>query len=119
MRRAAIVCVLLMLAPISVRGEEAPGAADPVVAELAKLNGTLREIAALLRKQGEAQDLDLLMKRLQLAETRLADSEKALKSAESERRSLEEERSQLAIAIETSGITARGAPSDLGEGSLR
>jgi hypothetical protein len=66
-----------------------------VAAELAKLNLTLKEIETLLRRQGESDELGLLIKRVELAGARLDDRERALKTAESERRSLDRRKGQL------------------------
>jgi chromosome segregation ATPase len=81
----------------------------PIARELATLNTTLKEIAQLLRQQVEVQDLDLLMKRLQLSEGQISDTEKRLSSARGELRSVEaeigdlERRRQLPEELEQAG----------------
>ena len=102
MRHGVAWLALAMLSTFPLPAQEAP-AGEPAVrdtpGELAKLNDTLREIAQLLRQQAETTELDLFLKRVQLADARLRDSERALTAVQSEQRSLEGERSQLELRL--------------------
>jgi chromosome segregation ATPase len=106
MRHAAIMAIMGIMAALltwtgaPLQAQPAAGGGDPVAVELAKLNATLKDIALLLRQQGESGELELLIKRVELAETRLAERERALAAAEAEQRSLDGERSQLELSLE-------------------
>ena len=101
MRRTAILVGLgfvLLTSPLLAQ-PSASGTPDPVAAELARLNATLKEIVTLLRQQRESDELGLVIKRLELAEGRLAEDERRLAAAEGNRRSLESERTQLEMRL--------------------
>src|SRR5688500_12523137 len=110
MRRIVLVA-LVLLAPWPLAAQAPPAAtADPVAAELARLNATLKEIVTLLRKQGDNDELELVIKRVELAEARLAEAERRLAGAEADRRSLETERAQIELRLKmmASEIEQRG-----------
>jgi chromosome segregation ATPase len=94
MRKAAAVAAVLVIAGHSVLAQVAkPG--DASAQELAKLNAIMREVADLLTKQVANGQLDLLMKRTQMALGQVERSETLLRQAQDERASMEEERSRL------------------------
>ena len=76
---------------------EAPGAkASPDLStELVKLNKAVREIADLLAKQAEGQKLDLLMKRIEMTSSKVAQLEQRVRGIHAERDGAEEEARQL------------------------
>jgi hypothetical protein len=67
--RAIVVSLLVLAAAIPARAQEpAAGRSDTaVVQELAQIRAALKEIAATLARQAEHSQIDLLMKRAQLA----------------------------------------------------
>jgi chromosome segregation ATPase len=110
MRRIVLVA-LVLLAPWPLAAQAPPAApADPVAAELARLNATLEEIVTLLRRQGDNDELALVIKRVELAEARLAEAERRLAAAEGNRRSLETEGTQIELRLKmmASEIEQRG-----------
>ena len=83
MRRTwMMLCLLLM--PVIAAGQ---AATDPVAVQLEQLNATLKQLVALLNRQSDLQDLDLLMRRVQLGDSRVAELERRLRAAEGELRS--------------------------------
>ena len=98
MRRTLMALVLALL-PVAAAAQAAPAATDPVAAELARVNATLKEITALLKGQSDIQDLDLLMKRVQLGESQVAELDRQLRSDESELRGLETQRSNSELRM--------------------
>ncbi len=90
---------LLALSPIAVAAQDAPTPAGGVAAELAKVNATLKEIAALLGRQSDMQGVDLLMKRVQLSDGQVAELERRLRSHQDERRQLESERTNTELQL--------------------
>ncbi len=93
-RLAAVLTLVFSLAAGQAVAQPNPEAGS-TPAELAKLNGTLREIADLLARQVEQTGLDLLMKRTQLAQTQVERAEAELRAVEAEKASAEEQKSQL------------------------
>ena len=111
MRYAALVTLLLVLVPGAVSGQTAAPPADPIATALANLDLTLKEIARLLSQQSEGHNLDLLMKRVQLAAGQVAETEKRLASAEAARRSVEQERdhTEARLRMIEDGVQADGS----------
>ncbi len=107
----ALSLALLALLPVAAAAQDPPPPADPVAAELARVNATLKEIAALLNRQSDLQSVDLLMKRVQLSQSQVADIERRLRSSEGELRSLETERTNLEMRLKmfTTQIERGGA----------
>jgi hypothetical protein len=85
---AAAVAVL-MIAGHNVLAQEVKPE-DASARELAKLNATMREVADLLGKQVAHGQLDLLMKRTQMALDQVERAETLLRQAQDERASVEE-----------------------------
>jgi chromosome segregation ATPase len=90
---AAAVAVL-MIAGHNVLAQEVKPE-DASARELAKLNATMREVADLLGKQVAHGQLDLLMKRTQMALDQVERAETLLRQAQDERASVEGERARL------------------------
>ena len=112
MRRLLAVLALAFW-PIAVFAQ--PASPPPVATEtvgLARVNASLREILSLLRKQSEVQATELLMKRVQLAEARLADSNNRLRAVTAERRSLEATKTSLEGRIELLAARMAQAPTE-------
>jgi hypothetical protein len=108
--RRLLAVVALAVAPVAALAQPSsppPPAAE--AAELARINASLREVLSLLRQQSEVQSTELLMKRVQLAESRLAESNNRLRAATAERRALETAKASLEGRIEL--IAARMAQS--------
>ncbi len=113
MRNLAVATTFLLLTAAPALAQ-APVATDgAVAAELAKLNLTLKEIETLLRRQGESDELGLLIQRVELAGARLAEQERALETAESERRSLDRRKGQLELRLTLMAAELERAESDL------
>lgn len=94
MRTVAVAVAVLMIAGHNVVAQVAKPE-DASARELAKLNATMREVADLLTKQVAQGQLDLLMKRAQMALDQVERAETLLRQAQDERASVEEERSRL------------------------
>jgi chromosome segregation ATPase len=105
--RAIVVSLLVLAAATPARAQEpTTGRSEAaVVQELAQINAALREIAATLARQAEQSQLDLLMKRTQMALGEVERGEAQLQAFESERTTLEDQRARLAEQAET--IAAR------------
>jgi chromosome segregation ATPase len=81
-----------------------PGRTGPpadVATELARVNATLKEIAALLNRQSDMQSIDLLMKRVQLAQSQVTELEGRIRTDESELRGLENQSNSLEMRLKT------------------
>jgi chromosome segregation ATPase len=63
--------------------------------EIAKLNKAVREIADLLAKQTEGQKVELLMKRVELASSKLSQLEQRESSLQSEKMNIEDQAYRL------------------------
>ena len=111
MRRTWIALWLALL-PAAAAAQGASAPADAVAAELARVNATLKEIAALLNRQLDGQSLDLLMKRAQLSESQVTELERRLQSAQGELRSLESERSTLELRLKEASAQLEQARPD-------
>jgi chromosome segregation ATPase len=79
----------------------APAPPADVATELARVNATLKEIAALLNRQSDLQGVDLLMKRVQLSQSQVTELQRQIRTAESELRSLERERDNVETRLKT------------------
>ena len=110
MRRTFLALPLVLL-PLNAAAQAPPVPADPGM-ELARINATLKEIAALLKGQSDLQGLDLLMKRVQLSESQLAEHERRLRGSESELRSLESERGNLEMRLKMFTSQVERAPKE-------
>jgi len=109
MRPRTIVPALLLsivLAPAVSGARPAYGqAADPAapgdrIPETPSVSRSLAEISATLKQLLDRQDLDLLVKRIDLKSRRIASLEGQLRGARDERDSLEEARSQIRLHLE-------------------
>lgn len=107
--RAIVVSLLVLAAAIPARAQEpAAGRSDTaVVQELAQIRAALKEIAATLARQAEHSQIDLLMKRAQLAAGEVERGELQLRTFENERGALEDQR--LRLAQEAEAVEARMA----------
>jgi chromosome segregation ATPase len=94
MRGAAAIVAVLMVAGNNMVAQVVKPE-DASARELAKLNAIMREVADLLTKQVANGQLDLLMKRTQMALDQVERTETLLRQAQEERASVEEERSRL------------------------
>lgn len=92
----ALAALLASSIPLYAQTTDAPD----VAAQLVEINGTLRELRDLLARQLEAQSLDLMLKRAELASTEVAQLESRLRSAEATQASLEDERRRLTSRME-------------------
>lgn len=90
-----LVSVLLGGAPLAAQTDS-----PAVVEELARLNATLGELRDLLARQLEAQSLDLMLKRTELASQEASQLEARLRSAEARARSLEDEKASMETRLE-------------------
>jgi len=113
--------VLLALAiPVAIQAQEAQEAqGGDVAVELARINANLEKIASLLSRMDEAEGLDLLMKRVQLASARIGEDERRLRSVESELRSLESEKEALVFQHEIAETRAVDDPGSEAEATVR
>jgi predicted nucleic acid-binding Zn-ribbon protein len=110
MRRTFLALPLALL-PLAAAAQAPPVPADPGT-ELARINATLKEIVTLLKGQADLQGLDLLMKRVQLSESQLAEHERRLRGSESELRSLESERGNLEMRLKMFTSQVEKAPKE-------
>jgi len=75
--------------------QSVPASADPVAGQLEQLNGTLKQLVVLLNRQTDLQDLDLLMKRVQLGDGRVAELERRLRMEQADLQAAEKEQAAL------------------------
>jgi chromosome segregation ATPase len=94
MRLVAVTVAVLMIMGNNMLAQEAK-VEDASARELAKLNATMREVADLLTKQVAQGQLDLLMKRTQMATDQAERVDAQLRQAQDERASVEAQRSRL------------------------
>lgn len=96
--RIAVLAALLAV-PLSAAPPSAP-TAGTIPDELSRLNHTLEHIATLLERQVDGQNLDLLLRRVEIGSRRVTSLEQQLEKAESDKRNLEDQsyrlRSQVA-----------------------
>jgi chromosome segregation ATPase len=85
----------LILITVAAAAQSVPAPADPVAVQLEQLNGTLKQLVILLNRQTDLQDLDLLMKRVQLGDGRVAELERRLRMEQDDRQALEKEQATL------------------------
>ncbi len=106
----AVLCGVLALvaaaqsAPppgVNVAGAGEAGALPASIGqEVARLNGTLKELVALMRRQLDGQRVELLMRQVELKRSKLAPVEAELRSARSEKEGAEGELRQLQMGQE-------------------
>ncbi len=97
---AAGVLLTLLLVPVAASQEESPAADETSLgSELKSLNETMRQIADLLRRHLETNEVDVYLKRLELGRQKLAPTESELRSAKSRREGVEDERKSLAAML--------------------
>ena len=104
MRLVAVTVAVLMITGNNMLAQDAK-VEDASARELAKLNATMREVADLLTKQVAQGQLDLLMKRTQMATDQVERAEAQLRQAQDERVLVEAQRSRLQSQRE---MTAQG-----------
>ena len=115
MRRTSMTLGLLLLPAIAA----AQSASDPVTAQLDRINATLKQIVELLNHQSDAQDLDLLMKRVQLGQSAspragaLADEPLRPDELEREPRVRHEPALEPSRRADEQNLRARSPPADL------
>jgi predicted nucleic acid-binding Zn-ribbon protein len=102
MRRTWMALFLVLLAA-GAAAQGGPAVPNPVAAELARVNATLKEMTALLNRQSDLQSLDLLMKRVQLSESQVAELERQIRTDQSELRGLETERANDELRLSAIG----------------
>lgn len=103
-------------ASIGVAQDSAPSVQE----ELVKIHAALEKIAALLARQSDATDLDLLMKRVQLGQSQAFEIERQISAAEAHRQKLLDEKLELEVRIEVNEKTQqlaseRGLTADMVE----
>jgi len=116
-----VICSLLCLAAPA--AEPAPGEPDPVARELAGIRSSLDRLTAALEEVRVSRRADLLLRRIERREVRLATLEARLRSA---RGSLDGEQEQLAqieiyrhqVESEIREARERGEPDPRGEADL-
>jgi chromosome segregation ATPase len=94
MRVVEVAVAVLMIAGSNVLAQVGK-VEDATARELVKLNATVREVADLLTKQLAQGQLDLLMKRTQMALDQLERAEAQLRQTQDTRASVEAERTRL------------------------
>jgi len=108
--RSICMAVSLALLPAVAAAQQTPS--DPVAAQLAQVNATLKQIVALLDRQSDVQDLDLLMKRVQLSDSQVAELERRLRSAQGELRNAEEVQANVEQRAKAVTTAAEIPPND-------
>ena len=90
------VSVTFLVLSMFLAGSSAAAAEDRAAHDdLAEMNATLKEIARTLRQQAETQKADLLLKRVMLATTQLANAQDRLNRIDRELSALDAERLEL------------------------
>ncbi len=116
MRRSLLWTLLsLTLLPLAAPGAAQDPPAPPQAAQaaqLAKIQVTLEKIAATLARQSEGQDLDLLMKRVQLGVSQISEVERRLKDAETRREQIQDRKVQHEMQIRMFEARSERAESD-------
>lgn len=92
---ATLVCALAL--PLRSLAEE-PG--PSVAGELVKIHAVLEKISNLLAHQTDSADLDLLMKRVQLAQSQATDLERQVRGAGMRLQGLQDEKRSIELQIE-------------------
>jgi len=109
--RRLLAVVGLALWPLAAFAQPpSPQPVAPEAAELARINTSLREILALLRKHSDVEDTDLLLKRVELAEARLDQANNRLRAITTERGGLESAKLSLESRIELVAARLAQAP---------
>lgn len=95
MRRIWMAFFLFLLIAVAAAAQSVPASADPIAVQLEQLNGTLKQLVVLLNRQTDLQDLDLLMKRVQLGDGRVAELERRLRMEQADLQAAEKEQATL------------------------
>jgi chromosome segregation ATPase len=109
MKTLMLSAVLVLLLSPMVAAQSAK-ADEPLRAELASIDASLKEIARALKQQAETQQADLLLKRVTLSLTQLAGGEERLKKIEQEIGMLREQETELQTSLKVA--QARAAAPD-------
>jgi chromosome segregation ATPase len=102
-KRGLVPAILLVAAAVGGAGAGTGAAEEPatgVGAELVKINATLEKIVTLLARQTDNADVELLMKRVQLAQGLATEIERQLKDTEKELERLKERKRQVEMQLE-------------------
>ena len=102
--RRTWMTLCLSLIPLAAAAQVASAPSDPIAAQLEQLNTTLKQLVVLLNKQSDLQDLDLLMKRVQLVDSRIGELERRLRTAEADLRN--EQTKQATLEQQLKGVNA-------------
>lgn len=97
LRRLRSALAILVWASGAAAQASAPGVT--LAEEMAKARVALENIVTVLEQRAGAQDLDVLMKRVQIAATRLTSVESALRAAQADWNALETERSGVELRL--------------------
>lgn len=99
MRKLTLSAILVCTLAVPLRGlAEEP---EPSVAgELVKIHAVLEKISTLLAHQSESAELDLLMKRVQLAQSQATDLERQVRGAGMRLQGLQDEKRSIELQIE-------------------
>ncbi len=79
---------------------------QPTHNDLVEMNATLKEIARSLKQQADTQKADLLLKRVTLATTQLANAQERLNRIDLDIRALENERGEFETLLAAKSATA-------------
>ena len=90
----------LSLSTPSVQAQEPASEPPGLQQEVARLNGTMKEIVRLLEKQIEGQETDLLIRRSQLSNRSLGPAKERLRQARVDLTRLDDEETSYAQAME-------------------
>jgi chromosome segregation ATPase len=106
--------ILALLVGVTAASGQSPEAkvSPDVSTELAKLNKAVREIADLLAKQTKGQKVDLLMKRLELASSKIGQLEQRERSLQSEKTNAEDETNRIETELKLIQTQADTAASE-------
>jgi predicted nucleic acid-binding Zn-ribbon protein len=97
-RKLSLLAILVCALAIPLRGlAEEPG--PSVAGELVKIHAVLEKISNLLAQQTDSADLDLLMKRVQLAQSQATDLERQVRGAGMRLQGLQDEKRSIELQI--------------------
>lgn len=98
-RKLLLLAILVSALAIPLRADaEEPG--PSVAGELAKIHAVLEKISDLLAHQTDSADLDLLMKRVQLAQSQATDLDRQVRGAGMRLQGLQDEKRSIELQIE-------------------
>ncbi|MCP4659212.1 MAG: YbhB/YbcL family Raf kinase inhibitor-like protein [bacterium] len=95
----AALCGAAFLSPALAQEEEATASETTLAQELTKLNQTMREITELMRTYIARQEVDMIMKRIELHRRYLTPLEEELRRAKSTQENVEEELERMSVII--------------------